>query len=228
MVSAIAIGDSITRSGGAQVQADVEPLSWAQLVARALGWQLETRAQSGASTREIIGLIPAGRYAHAFVCAGTNDVLSARNWSQGRFSSDFTELLDRVGAISPSIIILGLTPNVGSLPAPFAYGWGLRGRIEAGNAVIESAGRSRSATVVMPPRLQRPVEMYGDCVHPTSIGHVRLANATLAAMGKDVRIDVQPAPTDAYLARARARMRQDVLKRPPRGLAASVVGMVKR
>lgn len=221
MTSAIAVGDSYTRSGGAVVDPSVEALSWAQRVADAEGWDLTTFAESGAPTATVATLIPdTGEYDVALVCVGTNDILTAHRWDPEAFRSDVATVLDRLSHRAPRIVLLGLVPNVGSIPLA-GYGWGRAKRVTAANSILREAASAAGAQYVAAPALTSPVDLYGDRVHPTSAGHVRLANAVLSAMGSG-SIDLAFQPSSDYLRETRRRFARDLAQRPARGVASSV------
>lgn len=225
---AVAVGDSSTRTGGAILSDALEPLSWSQRVAQGAGWELDTFAVSGYSTAQILGLVPLeGHWDVALTCAGTNDVLRPHGWDAARFRDEFTDLLSRLSRLSDRIVVLGVVPNVGRLPVPFGYGWGLDRRVEAANRIISEVGATRGATVVIPGSLSRPLEQFGDSVHPTSYGHLLLANQVLGVLSCEP-IRVEFTPTRHFLRWTRRRMLADSVKRPPRGLAGSILAAARR
>lgn len=228
MTTAIAVGDSITRTGGAIVSPEVEPLSWSQRVAAAEGWELDTFAQSGAATSVILGLVPKqGSYDVALTCVGTNDVLSPRRWNAVTFRRDVASLLAKLNGMAAEVVVLGLVPNVGRLPSPLGYGFGLKRRVDAAHTILREETATVGATFVAPAALSRPVEYFGDCVHPTSIGHIRLANEVLAALGRPA-IEVECEPSREFLTFTNRRLVKDTLTRPAIGVASSVLALIGR
>lgn len=223
-LKAFALGDSITRTGGYPISDDLPSRSWAQVVADASAWTLDTFAKSGATTCEVALLAPTGTYEVGFVCAGANDVLTAHRWNPSTFESDFSELLGVAARLAPRIFVLGLSPSLGSLPAPVPYGFGRVSRINEANAIIERAALVAGAVFASAPRLSYPSELYGDHVHPNSLGSLAMGNAVLARMGS-APVEVEAEPSGAYLAHARRRLIQDVAKRPFRGLASSLAAL---
>lgn len=224
---AFAIGDSIIRSGGVPVSDDLPSVSWAVLVAESCGWDIETFARTGARTREVLDLIPKGRYDVALVCSGTNDALSVHDWSPYRFLVEYGTLLDAVAKRAGRVIVLGLIPNVGALPAIAPYGWGRAKRVATANRIIEEQVLRIGGTYVPAPALARPAQLFGDHIHPNSAGNVALANAVLYVLGR-APLDGRPlAPSADYLRAARRRTVQEQAKRSVRGPVSSVLATVR-
>lgn len=223
---AFAIGESIIRTGGFAISDDLPSRSWAQLIADSNEWTLDTFAQAGATTREVLLLMPSGKYSVGFVGAGANDVLTAHRWDATTFDADFSRLLAEALLRAPTLIVLGLSPTLGSLPTPFPYGVGRAKRITEGNRIIQDAAAREGAMFIPAPALIYPAELYGDHVHPNSLGSVALANAGLALLGAP-SVKSSAIPSREYLAHSRRRLRHEVATRTARGLLSSAAACFK-
>ncbi|GAA1744920.1 SGNH/GDSL hydrolase family protein [Aeromicrobium alkaliterrae] len=225
---AIAVGDSVTLLAGAVVDPAVAELTWAERVAADAGWDLRTFAVSGARTAEIVELVPTeGRFDVALACAGTNDCISPKTWDPARFRSHVEDLAGRLAVRADQVVLLGLAPNLLRLPVPLAYGFGRARRVRTANAIIAAVADLRGAVFVPAPRLRTPVELYGDRIHPTTVGSARLAGVVAERLGVP-HAPVTARPSAEFLRASRRKLLHDAIVRPPRGVMSSLLGLVAR
>lgn len=184
----VAVGDSITNACSKDLSVGGVPSrSWAEWVAAAIGEPLTVHAKPGASSKEILSLlpveIPPARLALVFV--GVNNVISWRKWRTNDFAADLGAILDRLAGTERIAVMLP-PKSLGKTFAPLAYGPLRKYRIKQARAVIRSVAGKRGATVIDSPRLDGD-RIWIDGVHPTSTGHLAMADAALAALGNAAR-----------------------------------------
>lgn len=183
----VAVGDSITNACSEDLSVGGVPSkSWVEWVALALGESLTVHAKPGASSSEILALLPAevpvARLGLVFV--GVNNIISWRKWRRDDLAADLAAILDRLGAERKAVMLPPHT--LGRTCAPFPYGPGRKARIRKARAAIEHVAAEHGATVIESPAFVGD-QMWIDGVHPTSTGHLAMADAALAALGEPAR-----------------------------------------
>lgn len=160
--------------------------SWAEWVALTLGEPLTVHAKSGASSSEILALLPAEVPAAklGLVFVGVNNIISWRKWRRDDLAADLAAILARVPAERKAVMLPPLT--LGRTWVPFPYGPGRKARIRQAREVIRRVAAQHGATVIESPVFKGD-QMWIDGVHPTSTGHLAMADEALAALGESVR-----------------------------------------
>jgi lysophospholipase L1-like esterase len=182
----VAVGDSITNACSVDLTlGGVPPLSWAQWVARTMGEDLDVYARPGATSAEIRREIlptrlPDCRLGLVFV--GVNNVLSSRAWRNEDLASDVDQIAQAVRSVAQDVVVVNPSTTLGRGSVPWTAGPTVRRRVTEARQVIRAVGESRDCVVVDCPPLSGD-ELWIDGVHPTSLGHLRLADAVLDAIG---------------------------------------------
>lgn len=225
----VAIGDSITNACSKDLNTEGVPSrSWAEWVSLALDEPLTVHAQSGASSAEILALLPAkippARLGLVFV--GVNNIISWRKWRTNDLANDMTAIISRLAG-SERIAVMLPPRTLGRTWAPFPYGPFRGWRIEHARQVIRQVAESCGAVVVESPPLTGG-RIWIDAVHPTSTGHLAMADATMAALSEPTRASTLAyVPTalrpDFAKFRAKAAVKF-ALTQPVRGLGAWLFG----
>lgn len=183
----VAVGDSITNACSKDLcVGGVPSKSWAEWVALALGEPLTVHAKSGASSSEILALLPADMPAAkvGLVFVGVNNIISWRKWRRDDFGADLAAILERLPVDRAAVMLPPLT--LGRTWVPFPYGPRRLSRIRQARAVIQRVAAEHGAAVIESPAFAAG-QIWVDGVHPTSTGHLAMADAALAAMGERVR-----------------------------------------
>lgn len=225
----VAIGDSITNACSEDLNVSGVPsLSWAEWLALALGEPLTVHAKPGAGSSEILEMLPrelpASRLAVVFV--GVNNIISWRKWRTNDLAADLTAILNRVSGTERIAVMLP-PKTLGQTWVPFPYGPLRRQRIAEARATICQVAALGGAVVIESPRLTGS-RVWIDAVHPTSTGHLAMADAALAALGEPVRascleyVPSVPRP-DFALFRAKAGLKF-FLVQPLKGVGTWLLG----
>jgi lysophospholipase L1-like esterase len=184
----VAVGDSITNACSKDLSVGGVPSrSWAEWVAAALGESLTVHAKPGASSAEILALlppeIPPARLALVFV--GVNNIISWRKWRTNDLADDLAAILDRLSGAERIAVMLP-PKSLGKTFAPFPYGPLRKHRISKARAIIRQVAGRCGALVIDSPKLSGD-RIWIDGVHPTSTGHLAMADATLATLNEAAR-----------------------------------------
>lgn len=173
----VALGDSITRAGGA---ADAAYRSWAAWLADALGLALTNLAADGAQSHDVLARqIPRlrGPYELAAVYVGVNDARSP-DWHPPAFADDVAAILDAVALRAQRMLVLTLPHDLGrptAAPKPAV----------AGEILRDAAARS-GAVVAELDSFGGPQLVDADAVHPTPLGQLAIAERAGRALGVSV------------------------------------------
>jgi lysophospholipase L1-like esterase len=224
----VAIGDSITAHCSPDLNVGgLESLSWAQRVAAHLDQLLTVHAEVGAASGYICGnLVPqvGDGYELALVFVGTNNVTSWRKWRQDDLAADMDVIVGRMSQAASRVLVMGFRANLGRARTVWPFGPGLGRRVAEGGALVRSAATKHGATFTTQPDLHGH-EVWMDGVHPTSLGHYRMAQAALAALGEMALPDWQAEPMRGqYLSWRRREALKFAVKEPPRGIGKWLVG----
>lgn len=182
----IAVGDSITAHCSPDLCVDGVPaLSWAQWVGESLGQPLTTYAKPGAAAYQILELLPDNLPSSelALVFAGVNDILSWRHWREGTLASGLAAILERVTLVADRTLVVQIPDDLGKNLAVLPYGPGLQKRVRVAQGLVAGVVAETGATLVTPPDLRLGNRMWVDGVHPTSSGHLAMADAALSVLG---------------------------------------------
>lgn len=225
----MAVGDSITNGCSKDLCVDGVPSrSWVEWVALALGESLTVYAKPGAASGEILHLmpdqIPPARLALVFV--GVNNIISWRKWRTNDLTADLSAILDRLAGAGRVAVMLP-PETLGWTWIPFSYGPFRKSRIAQANSVIRTVADEHGAVLIESPDL-RGGRMWIDGVHPTSTGHLTMADATLARLSEDARasnLEYAPASLrpDFNRFRAQAAIRF-ALAQPAHGIGTWLLG----
>lgn len=183
----VAVGDSITNACSKDLcVSGVPSKSWVEWIALALREPLKVHAKPGASSSEILSLLPAEVPAVklALVFIGVNNIISWRKCRRDDFEADLSAILARLTADLTAVMLPPLT--LGKTWAPFPYGPRRLARIRKARNVIERVAEAHGATVIESPVFVGD-QVWIDGVHPTSTGHLAMADAALAALGMPER-----------------------------------------
>lgn len=212
----IAVGDSITNGCSLDLALGGLPSrSWAQVVAEDMAAPLTVHARSGAASTEIRSdLLPhvEGAFALGLVHVGINNILSWQAWRGRQLADDLTAIVRRVTEVSERTLVLGYPTVLGH---EIAYGPGLKRRAKQANAVARGVAGDFGAVFIQCPDLRGRDEVWVDGIHPTSVGHMRIAIAVLGALGRE---KVQPStaePLGAEFLRWRRREQLSFFVRQP-------------
>jgi len=160
--------------------------SWVEWVALALGEPLTVHAKPGASSSEVLALlaaeVPAAKLALVFV--GVNNIISWRKWRRDDLAADLAAILDRLPAERTAVLLPPLT--LGRTWAPLTYDPRRVARIRQARADIQRVAAEHGAMVIESPTFTGD-QIWIDGVHPTSTGHLAMADAALAALAEPVR-----------------------------------------
>jgi hypothetical protein len=164
----------------------VPPRPWAAWVADALEADLTVRAQSGAPASVVAGLLddlPDERWDVALVFVGTNDAISWRHYRHNTIGS-LDAILHAVASRSDRVLVMQLSADAGRHGwALWPYGPGLRRRVRRVRQETARLAAEHGALLVEQPRLAGS-QVWVDRIHPTSTGHLAMADAALAALGE--------------------------------------------
>ena len=161
----VAVGDSIV-NGFNQPLAKVPPMGFGQHVAQALDLAYTRYARGGITTAEIAERHVSRvvhRYEIGVVACGTNDVYQRR--SVDEFRSNARTILGHLAANCERVAVL-------TIPAS-----------ETATAILKSTADEYENVLAVDATLVGPRLLRGDCVHPTSVGQLELADRVAAALG---------------------------------------------
>jgi hypothetical protein len=225
----IAVGDSITNACSKDLNVlGVPSRSWVEWVSLAVGEPLTVHAKPGASSAEILTLLPAEipPTKLALVFIGVNNIISWRKWRRDDLGNDLTAVLDRlVDAERVAVMLPAVT--LGRSFVPLAYGPLRKYRVVRARAIIREVAKRRGAVLIDAPALSGH-QIWIDAVHPTSTGHLAMADATLSALGESARASrlgyeySSPRPDFARF-RARALVKF-LLTQPAHGIGTWIMG----
>jgi hypothetical protein len=217
----IAVGDSITSGCSPDLVVDAVPArSWAQWVAEATGQPLTVHAQPGASSSQIRALLPEtlADYSLGLVHVGANNVTSWRAWRRDDLGSDLRAILSRLARHCDRVAVLQIPATLGRGRAALPYGPMLGSRVVKVRRAVDEAAADCGAVLVEPPRLTGG-RVWIDGVHPTSSGHLALAQSTLTALGlPPVDEHGQAAQRPDFDAWRRRKTVHFMLRQPVRGV----------
>ncbi|WP_139007363.1 SGNH/GDSL hydrolase family protein [Arthrobacter crystallopoietes] len=226
----IAVGDSITAHCSEDLALDGIPaLSWVEWVARTLNVPISVFAKPGAATDEILRLLPEDmpNAEIALVFAGVNNTLSWRNWRVLDLEEQLSTLLNRLKEHSDKVVILQIPELLGKSRALYPYGPWLRRRTKLARAIITRVASAYEATLVDVPEMTGK-KIWIDGVHPTSVGHLAMADATLAALGSHtLASDLDWTPVAVRIDFKRWKRKSQIrfiLLQPIRGIGAWLLG----
>lgn len=204
----------------------MERITWARRVADAAHLDLTVAAMSGASTIEAeLLLLPQvdGHHELGLCYLGINDVKQVRIWDAAGYRERLTRCVDRLLECSDRVVVLTLPPNLGAVPTLWPYGPGMRERVRTANQIIAVL---RGVEVVELPALRHRSELWADGLHPTSLGHVRMARLVTDALGlPEPDVDAEPLSLE-YRRWWRRMIVQQALVRPPRAMLRQVQAML--
>lgn len=223
----IAVGDSITNACSKDLVIDgVAPRSWAEWVAEAAEEPLTVYARPGAPSSVVKTLMPEslGNYALGLVHVGVNNTISWRWWRRDDLQADLRDILTRLVGHCDRVAVLQIPTTLGRAKTLMPYGPFLRRRITEARRTIAQAAAETGAVLIEPPALTGD-RVWIDGVHPTSTGHLAMAQATLAELGLP-SIDGPAAGTprpdfEVWRRRELGRFR---LRQPVRGVGTWLLG----
>ncbi|MEQ4518731.1 GDSL-type esterase/lipase family protein [Pseudarthrobacter sp. B907] len=160
----LAVGDSIV-DGHGDSMAGVPAMSWAQWLADAMDLSYTRYARGGIRSAEIVtDLLPRvrGKYAVGVFNMGTNDAL--KNWDAKVFRASMETAAEVMTSACERVVVLNVPTSA-----------------EA-TAIIEDIAAARGITVV-DAALAGGRFLAADGVHPTALGHLRIADRAAAAIG---------------------------------------------
>jgi lysophospholipase L1-like esterase len=207
----LAFGDSITNGGG-ELQWGVALQSWAQWTARALGLPFTNFAVDGARVADVAGAQlaaardrsahPDARYDLGALHIGVNDVRSL-DWDTDAFAADLRAVLAYLAERCDRAVVLTIPMDLGRPRAG--------AKVEAANAIIESARREVGATIVDLRGFRGRRVLMTDHVHPTAFGQIAIAERVVATLEReDLAIYARPRDLITYETTRTGRLRGDL------------------
>jgi len=176
----LAVGDSIV-NGHANSMARVPSLSWAQWVADAMGLSYMRFARGGATSDDIVReLLPrvSGKYEVGAFNMGTNDAYLGLDLSKLKRNLDFA-----------AARFVDCCDRVLVLTVPYS---------EAATAEVREVAE-RHGLLVVDAELHGARLMQPDGIHPTALGHLKLADRAAALLSS-------PRPSELAIKQGRGRL----------------------
>jgi lysophospholipase L1-like esterase len=173
------MADGIVTLGDSLAHADA---GWPRRLADAAGMSLERRSANGARSVDVLEQLAtlegSRHYDVGCLAVGTNDVLF--DWSPELFAERLATIVAGLQARCEAVVVPTLSLQLFHFPG---CGSMMRRRVVVANAAI----RAQPVQVIDGTDLRRPRTFDVDRIHPTVVGHARLADRAAAALGLDVR-----------------------------------------
>jgi lysophospholipase L1-like esterase len=194
-MTAVALGDSITRKGpwGALGLPD---RAWAWFLAQTLGEELHNLAVDGARAPGVRRdqLPNAGEgHALALLYVGVNDVRSIE-WDADSFARDYEAILAGLVPRAQRTLVLTIPTDLGRPRAG--------AKVLDANAIVEAAAARHGAAVADLAELRGRANLLPDAVHLTPRGQLAVADIAARALGSRVLPSARFPPSRSPVARA--------------------------
>jgi hypothetical protein len=199
-MTVLGFGDSISEGPGDSALG-VLPRPWAHWLALALDVPYHSLALPGATAASARAeLLPRlrGPYSLACVGLGVNDARAC--WDATRFAADFAAILQAIDA--DRLCVTTVPHDLG------------RPRCRAAShasALVRALASEHGAVVVDVDDLRGWLRVMPDCVHPTAVGQLEIADRAAAALGLGVR----PSSLADVHRSARSRLRYAMTRHAP-------------
>ena len=187
-VRLLTLGDSFTIGTGAPPEA-AWPRRLADAWSRACPVRLENPARNGFTTDDLLArelsTLPTFQPTLVTLSIGANDLVRGR--SVEAYEARVHTIFDRLAAAGvPADRVITLPqPDWSASPTASAFGApaALHARIDTFNAALARVSAARGARhIAVAARLDRPVDVAPDGLHPSAASHMALADALVAAI----------------------------------------------